>query len=66
MITSANGRPDTKGWMAEFNYVPWLNTKFTLQYTAYTKFNGGKDGYDGFSRKAADNNTVYALVWFAY
>jgi hypothetical protein len=66
VITSANGRPDTKGWTAELNYVPWLNTKFTLQYTAFTKFNGGKNGYDGFDRKASDNNTVYALVWFAY
>jgi hypothetical protein len=66
VVTSANGAPDTKGWIAELNYVPWLNTKFSLQYTAYTKFNGGNDNYDGFGRKASDNNTIYALVWFAY
>jgi hypothetical protein len=66
VITSANGQPDTKGWMAELNYVPWLNTKFSLQYTGYTKFNGDKDNYDGFGRNASDNNTIYALVWFTY
>ena len=66
VVTSVNGRPDTKGWMAEFNYVPWLNTKLSLQYTGYNKFNGSKDDYDGFGRKASDNSTIYALVWFAY
>lgn len=66
VVTSVNGRPDTKGWMAEFNYVPWLNTKLSLQYTGYNKFNGSKDDYDGFGRKASDNSTIYALIWFAY
>ena len=66
VVTSANGDPATKGWMAELNYVPWLNTKLSLQYTGYTKFNGGKSNYDGFGRNASDNNTIYALVWFAY
>jgi hypothetical protein len=66
VVTSANGSPDTSGWMAEFNYVPWLNTKFSLQYTGYSKFNGGSSGYDGFGRNASDNNSIYALVWFAF
>lgn len=66
VITSANGSPDTKGWMAELNYVPWLNLKLSLQYTGYNKFNGGSTNYDGFGRNAADNNTTYLLVWFAY
>jgi hypothetical protein len=52
--------------MAELNYVPWLNTKFSLQYTAYSKFNGGSSNYDGFQRNASDNNSVYALLWFAF
>ena len=66
VITSANGSPDTRGWMAELNYMPWLNTKLSLQYTGYNKFNGGNTNYDGFGRNASDNDTTYALVWFAY
>src|SRR5262249_2697785 len=50
VITSANGKPDTRGWMAEINYLPWLNTKVSVQYTAYTKFNGGNTNYDGVGR----------------
>jgi hypothetical protein len=66
VVTSANGSPDTQGWMGEFNYVPWLNVKLSLQYTAFNKFNGGSGNYDGFGRSATDNNTTYALLWFAY
>jgi len=66
VITSANGAPDTRGVMAELNYLPWLNTKLSLQYTAYSKFNGGSTSYDGVGRNAADNNTLYVVLWFAY
>src|SRR5579872_2226985 len=66
VVTSANGKPDTRGWMAEVNYLPWLNTKLSVQYTAYSKFNGGNTNYDGVGRKASDNNTMYFLLWFAY
>jgi hypothetical protein len=66
VVTSANGLPDTRGWMAEANYLPWLNTKFSIQYTAYTKFNGGSANYDGVGRAASANNTLYLLLWFAY
>lgn len=66
VVTSANGSPDTRGWIAEVNYLPWLNVKLSLQYTAYAKFNGGAGNYDGAGRSASDNNTLYALLWFAY
>lgn len=66
VVTSANGSPNTRGWIAEVNYLPWLNTKFSLQYTAYTKFNGGRTNYDGAARDASDNNSLYFLLWFAY
>lgn len=66
VITSANGSPDTKGWIAELNYMPWLNTRLTLQATQYTKFNGADTNYDGFGRNASDNNSLYFLVWFNY
>jgi hypothetical protein len=66
VIVSANGSPDTKGWIAEVNYLPWLNVKISAQYTAYNKFNGAGSNYDGLGRNASDNNTWYLLLWFAY
>ena len=66
VITSANGLPDTRGWIAEVNYLPWLNVKLSAQYTRYTKFNGAGSNYDGSGRNASDNNTWYLLLWFAY
>lgn len=66
VVTSASGLPDTKGWVAELNYMPWLNTRLSLQATQYTKFNGGDTNYDGFGRSASDNNSLYLLAWFNY
>ena len=66
VISSANGSPDTRGWMAEVNYLPWLNVKLSAQYTWYSKFNGGGSNYDGAGRNASDNNALYLLLWFAY
>ncbi len=72
---SATGDPTSNGMIYEINYLPWLNTKLTLQYTAYWKFNGGGDnvdpttelGYDGATaRKASDNNTLMAMAWLAF
>jgi hypothetical protein len=63
---SATGSPDTRGWIAEANYVPWLNVKLFVQYTAYSLFNGSSANYDGFGRKAQDNNTLYIGAWLAY
>ena len=65
-VTSATGSPDTRGWIAELNYLPWLNTKLSIQYTGYTKFNGGRTNYDGVGRNASDNDTLYFLLWFSY
>ena len=63
---SANGSPDSKGWIAELNYIPWQNVKVALQYTAYNRFNGGGNNYDGLGRNASDNNTVYLLGWLNF
>jgi hypothetical protein len=57
--------PETRGWTAEVNYIPWLNVKFSAQYTAYSKFEGLSANYDT-GRKASDNNTLYLLAWLAY
>ena len=66
VVSSANGSPDTSGWIAEVNYLPWLNVKLSAQFVAYSKFNGSGSNYDGVGRNASDNNTLYLLLWFAY
>jgi hypothetical protein len=63
---SANNSPDTDGYIIEVDYLPWLNTKLQLQYTAYEKFNGLSTDYDGSGRNASQNNSVYGLVWIAF
>lgn len=65
---SANGKPDSRGWMLEFDYLPVQNVRLMLQYTAYNRFNGGGgSGYDGAtSRKPGDNNSLFFNVWISY
>lgn len=63
---SANGSPDSRGVIGEVSIMPWLNTRFALQYVAYNKFNGGNTNYDGFGRNASGNNTLYVLGWVAF
>jgi hypothetical protein len=66
ITSSANGMPDTAGWSAELDYMPWLNTRLSLQATRYSKFNGASSNYDGDGRNAADNDTLYFLIWFNF
>lgn len=61
---TASGKPDSKAFVFEASYLPWQNTKFVVQYTAYTKFDGARNDYDGAGRGASDNNTLYLLAWF--
>ena len=63
---SSTGSPNTSGFIGEFNYLPWYNTKFSVQYVAFNKFNGANDNYDGNGRNASDNNSVYLLAWIAF
>src|SRR5450755_2559538 len=58
-----NGSPANRGYIAEVNYLPWLNTKLQLQYVGYSKFNGTATDYAGIGRNASGNNTPYLLVW---
>ena len=72
---SANGSPDSKGYILELDYMPfgkvnsflspYLNLRTGLQYTGYLKFNGASHDYDGSGRDASDNNTLYLFVWLA-
>ena len=64
---TAPNSPDSKGWIAEINYMPWLNTKFSIQYTGYSKLDGLTTDTLGVpGRKASDNNTLYILAWLSY
>lgn len=64
--SNATFNPNSQGMVYELNFVPWLNSKFTLQYTQYFFFNGGgTDTYDG-TNLAKDNDTLMAMAWFAY
>ena len=66
MEGSRAGVPNSSGVLAQFDYLPWKNTKISLQYVAYGKFNGAKTDYDGAGRNASDNNSVYLQFWFLF
>jgi len=59
-------RPNSSGFILEASLYAWQNMLLTAQYTLYTKFNGAGDDYNGFGRNAADNNTLYLLLWIAF
>lgn len=63
---SRTGRPDSKGFILQADYLPWNYTKISIQYIIYSKFNGARTNYDGFGRNAADNNTLFLNVWLIY
>ena len=72
---SNNGIPDSRGYLLQFEYVPfgkldsphrpWANVRVGLQYTGYSRFNGGSSNYDGFGRSASDNDTTFLFLWVA-
>jgi hypothetical protein len=72
---SADGSPDSRGYIVQAEYTPfgklnsylkpYLNVRLGLQYTYYTEFNGGNSNYDGSGRSAHDNDTLFAFAWFA-
>jgi hypothetical protein len=62
-----NGSPNSSGFIAEIAYAPfgkpdslisWGNIRFALQYVDYIRF-------DGTTRNASANNTLYLSVWAA-
>lgn len=63
---SANGSPNSSGYILELNYLPRRDMRLVLQYTGYRKFNGASRNYDGFGRNARDNNTLYLLAWLMF
>ncbi len=63
---SGSGVPNSSGIITQFDFLPWENTKLSVQYFSYGKFNGSSNNYDGFGRKASDNNALYLQLWFAF
>ena len=59
-------KPDSSGITGELAYLPWLNTKLAVAYTAYTKFDGAKTNYDGTGRSANNNNTLFVSAWLVF
>lgn len=66
MTGSITGSPNSDGLVSEIAYRPWWNVRLSLQYAAYTQFNGRSHDYNGTGRDAADNNTLFLLAWLAY
>ena len=63
--TFNNNKPNSNGFIAQLDYMPWYNTKFSLQYVMYNKFDGAKNS-ENLTRKPKDNNTLYAIVWVCF
>ncbi|HEY7872493.1 MAG TPA: hypothetical protein VIC31_07200 [Rudaea sp.] len=63
---SNNGKPDSRGYIAELSYQPIQYLRLMLQYTGFDKFNGARRNYDGFGRTASDNNMLFLNAWFAF
>jgi hypothetical protein len=63
---SRTGSPNSHGEVLEVDYLPWLNTKLSLQYIIYNEFNGASSNYDGLGRNASDNNTLFLNFWYAF
>jgi hypothetical protein len=69
IMGSNNGSPNTNSFLVAVDYVPfgkgtymtdpYLNLRLSLQYWAYTQFNGGTSNYDGAGRNPEANNTLY-------
>jgi hypothetical protein len=73
---SANNSPNSNGFIFELDFTPfgkddswlqpWINARFGIQYTAYLKFDGASQNFDGAGTNASANNTLYLFSWFAF
>ncbi len=63
---SANGSPQSNGYLFNVSWWPTQNVDLAVQYTGYLRFNGAQSNYDGEGRDAASNNTVYLLARFVF
>ncbi len=66
VVSSVTGKPNSSGFLYQIEYLPWYNTKFSIQYVTFNKFDGSSANYNGMGRSAADNNALYLLAWFNF
>ena len=78
LLYAANStlRPDSTGAILQVDGTPWgdggsplgprFNMRVGVQYTAYFRFDGAGQNFDGFGRNASDNNTLRVFTWIAY
>jgi len=60
---SSSNQPDSRGYVLQASVSPWQNVQLAMQFTGYTRFNGGTSNYDGFGRDAADNDALFLHAW---
>lgn len=60
------GSPNNQYEVFEFDYMPWLNTKFILQYDLYNRVASNQNPFYGYAPKASDNNTIVGGLWMAF
>ena len=76
--SSYTARPDTRGYLLQADWTPWgkeaswgspwANLRLGVQYTGYSRFNGGThylDDVNGVDRRARDNNTTTLFAWWS-
>ena len=61
-----SGNPATRGLTLETFWMANQYVRIGAQYTAYNRFNGASNNYDGFGRNARDNNSMFIYLWAAY
>ena len=61
-----SGNPATRGLTLETFWMANQYVRLGAQYTAYNRFNGASNNYDGFGRNARDNNSMFIYLWAAY
>jgi hypothetical protein len=60
------GSPNSSGFIGQAGFWPVQNVGLSAAYTAYTKFNGASQNYDGSGRSASANNSIYISLWLNY
>jgi len=61
-----SGSPATSGLTLEAFCMPIQNLRVGAQFTAYQRYNGAAQNYDGYGRNASDNNSLFIYTWLAY
>jgi hypothetical protein len=72
-VGGGTGSPDSTARILEFNYLfsftgeeTYRRNRIVVQYTDWSKFNGGTTNYNGAGRNAKDNNMLSVLWWSLY